>query len=86
MPGEEGRSQGRASRLYCSLSLLEISFYTATWISGVLYSLYTLYLASMDKVKTKRSQQSGSDLLAMEYQHVFLAFNPRTLLVMMIWF
>ena len=50
MPGEEGKSQGRASRLYCSLSLLEISFYTATWICGVLYSLYTLYLASMDQV------------------------------------
>ena len=51
MPGEEVRSQKRASRLSCSLSLWEISFYTATWISGVFYSLYTLYLASMDQVK-----------------------------------
>ena len=37
-------------RLYCSLSLLEISLYTSTWICGVLYSLYTLYLAGMEQV------------------------------------
>ena len=39
-------------RLYCSLSLVEISLYTSTWICGVLYSLYTLYLAGMDQVST----------------------------------
>ena len=50
MPGEEGKSVGRASRLYCSLPLWELSFYTATWICGVLYSLYTLYLAGLDQV------------------------------------
>ena len=38
-------------RLYCSLSLLEISLYTSTWICGVLYSLYTLYLAGMEQVR-----------------------------------
>ena len=37
-------------RLYCSLSLVEISLYTSTWICGVLYSLYTLYLAGMEQV------------------------------------
>ena len=41
-------------RLYCSLSLVEISVYTATWICGVIYSLYTLYLAGMDQVNTNR--------------------------------
>ena len=42
-------------RLYCSLSLLEISVYTSTWICGVLYSLYTLYLAGMEQVSTDYS-------------------------------
>ena len=50
MPGDEGKPGARASRLYCSLAIWEISFYTATWICGVLYSLYTLYLASMEQV------------------------------------
>ena len=48
--GDCRQTQGSARRLYCSLSLVEMSLYTATWICGVLYSLYTLYLASLDQV------------------------------------
>jgi hypothetical protein len=33
-------------KLYASLSIYEISFYTAVWCSGVFISLYNLYLAS----------------------------------------
>ena len=47
--GQQG-SSARASRLYPSLSFLEISVYTATWICGVMYSLYSLYRASLEQV------------------------------------
>ena len=47
--GQQG-SQGRASKLYPSLSFLEISVYTATWICGVMFALYSLYRASMEQV------------------------------------
>ena len=47
--GQQG-SQGRTSRLYPSLSFLEISVYTATWICGVMFALYSLYRASMEQV------------------------------------
>ena len=57
--GDCRQTQGSARRLYCSLSLLEMSLYTATWICGVLYSLYTLYLASLDQVNiSKQTLQS----------------------------
>ena len=49
--GETGGRGERGRKLYCSLSVLEISVYSATWICGVLYSLYTLYLAGMDQVR-----------------------------------
>ena len=52
--GDCRQTQGSARRLYCSLSLLEMSVYTATWICGVLYSLYTLYLASLDQVNISK--------------------------------
>ena len=45
-----GSSRGPASKLYPSLSFLEISVYTATWICGVMYALYNLYRASMEQV------------------------------------
>ena len=47
--GQQG-SSSRASRLYPSLSFLEISVYTATWICGVMYALYSLYRASLEQV------------------------------------
>ena len=59
--GDCRQTQGSARRLYCSLSLLEMSVYTATWICGVLYSLYTLYLASLDQVNiSKQTLQSST--------------------------
>ena len=59
--GDCRQTQGSARRLYCSLSLLEMSLYTATWICGVLYSLYTLYLASLDQVNiSKQTLQSST--------------------------
>ena len=48
--GAERPGRGPAKKLYCSLSVLEISVYTATWICGVFYSLYTLYLAGVEQV------------------------------------
>ena len=61
--GDCRQTQGSARRLYCSLSLLEMSLYTATWICGVLYSLYTLYLASLDQVNiSKQTLQSSTHL------------------------
>lgn len=47
--GQQG-SSARASRLYPSLSFLEISVYTTTWICGVMYALYSLYRASLEQV------------------------------------
>ena len=45
-------AQGGASKkLYPSLSFLEISVYTATWICGVAYALYNLYLSSIREVR-----------------------------------
>jgi hypothetical protein len=32
--------------MYTSLSIYEISFYTAIWSSGVFFALYNFYLAS----------------------------------------
>ena len=34
-----------------SLSFAELSVYTATWVCGVMYALYSLYLASMERVR-----------------------------------
>jgi len=48
--GAERPGRGPAKKLYCSLSVLEISVYTATWICGVFYSLYTLYLAGVEQL------------------------------------
>ena len=50
--GQQSSSGGRASKLYPSLSFLEISVYTATWICGVMFALYSLYRASMDQVRS----------------------------------
>ena len=45
-------ARGGASRkLYPSLSFLEISVYTATWICGVVYALYNLYMSSIREVR-----------------------------------
>ena len=51
-PGQQSGSGGRASKLYPSLSFLEISVYTATWICGVMLALYSLYRASMEQVSS----------------------------------
>ena len=50
--GQQSGSGGRASKLYPSLSFLEISVYTATWICGVMFALYSLYRASMEQVRS----------------------------------
>ena len=41
----------RARKLYASLSFAEISVYTATWVCGVMYSLYNLYIVSIDQAE-----------------------------------
>jgi len=41
----------RARKLYASLSFAEISVCTATWVCGVMYSLYNLYIVSIDQVR-----------------------------------
>ena len=38
-------------KLYPSLPLLEISFYTLTFISGVSLAIYSLYMTSMGQAK-----------------------------------
>ena len=38
-------------KLYPSLPLLEISFYTLTFISGVSLAIYSLYMTSMGEAK-----------------------------------
>ena len=50
--GQQSGSGDRASKLYPSLSFLEISVYTATWICGVMFALYSLYRASMEQVRS----------------------------------
>ena len=56
MSGEESdeviRKEISLSRkLYPSLSLVEISLYTATWICGVYLACHSLYLASQEQAR-----------------------------------
>ena len=49
--GREEESAASARKLYTSLSFAELSVYTAAWVCGVMYALYSLYLASMERVR-----------------------------------
>ena len=56
MSGEEDAEvtlkEVRLSRkLYPSLSLVEISLYTATWICGVYLACHSLYMASQEQAR-----------------------------------
>ena len=56
MSGEENAEvtlkEVRLSRkLYPSLSLVEISLYTATWICGVYLACHSLYIASQEQAR-----------------------------------
>ena len=48
---DRDREEESARKLYPSLSFAELSVYTATWVCGVMYALYSLYLASMERVR-----------------------------------
>ena len=51
----------KSSKMYASLSFLEISVYTATWICGVMYSVYMLVMASKEQLR------QGNIKYAVEY-------------------
>ena len=47
--GEE--MSGTGKRLYPSLSFVEISLYTGTWICGVMYAVLSLYQAGLHHLR-----------------------------------
>ena len=48
-PDKTMRDVRLSRKLYPSLSLVEISLYTATWISGVYLACHSLYMASQEQ-------------------------------------
>ena len=47
----KSKDDNLSHKLYPSLPLLEISFYTLTFISGVSLAIYSLYMTSMEQAK-----------------------------------
>ena len=47
----KSKNANLSHKLYPSLPLLEISFYTLTFISGVSLAIYSLYMTSMGQAK-----------------------------------